>query len=371
MSRAKPPIPSALALLATPLSWAYGVGVGLRNARFDRGAGVRTLPLPVISIGNITAGGTGKTPTVAWIAAQLAVRGHRPVIAMRGYGAKPGTMGDEEREYRQILAGVEVVAHPQRADAILRHLAAAEAASGPDCVLLDDGFQHRQIRRDLDLVLVDATRPSLDDRLLPSGWLREPARALARADAVIVTRSRGHDAALAAAIERLHGKPPIAWTEHAWRSLDRYGATASDRLPVGWLRGRRVLIACGVGHPASVIADAEAAGATVANAILRRDHASVDAAGLAGIIAAGRGADAILVTRKDWVKIEPLRAAGAMPEDAPPFVVPDLRISFLEGEEALLRRLREAIAGDAREPSRGLARDGGSSPRALPAARRE
>jgi tetraacyldisaccharide 4'-kinase len=355
MSAAKPPIPQAFALLAAPLAWAYGIGVALRNGRFDRGLGIRSVPPPVISIGNITAGGTGKTPMVAWIARALRQRGHQPLIAMRGYGSKPGSMGDEEREYRAILDSVEIVAHPQRADAILRYLASvADPSRAPDCILLDDGFQHRQLRRDLDLVLVDATRPALEDRLLPSGWLREPARALARADAVIVTRSRGVDPTLAKAIERLHGKPPLAWTEHAWRSLDRHDRAASDRLPLGWLRGKRVLIACGVGHPASVIADAEASGARVADAIILRDHAAIDRAALERIQQAARGTDAVLVTRKDWVKIELLRSADAREgaADAPPFVVPDLSISFLEGEEALLRQLREAIAADAR-PARG------------------
>jgi len=358
VSAARPPSsplggPAPLALLAAPLAWAYGVGVGLRNARFDRGVGVQRLPLPVISVGNITAGGTGKTPMVTWIASQLRLRGHRPLIAMRGYGARPGVMGDEEREYRALLDAIEVVAHPKRADALRRHLAAPPAqANPPDCILLDDGFQHRQIHRDLDLVLVDASRPALGDRLLPSGWLREPARGLARADAVIVTRSSGEDPTLARAIERLHGRPPIAWTEHAWRALDRFGPAASDRLPVGWLRGKRVLVACGVGNPRSVIADAEGAGAIVVNSILLRDHAAIDASGLARIVAAGRGADALLVTRKDWVKIEALRTGEGdrASAEGPPFVVPDLRISFLEGEESLFRRIREAIAADPGAP---------------------
>lgn len=338
-----PPLPAPLALLAAPLAWAYGLGVRFRNARFNRGEGVRSLPLPVISVGNITAGGTGKTPFVTWTARALRERGHRPLIAMRGYKAKPGEQGDEEREYRAMLEGITVIANPERFEAVRDHLARAAPDRMPDCVLLDDGFQHRQVGRDLDIVLIDATRPALEDRLLPSGWLREPATALRRAGAVVVTRAEQIDPALSEAIARLHGAPPIAWTRHAWRGLDRFGTRGQERLPLGWLRGKRLTTFCGIGNPRSVHATATALGASIVADVPAADHASVTAESLRRVVATARGSDAILVTRKDWVKFADV-VGGIAAADAPDFVVPDLAIEFLEGEEAMIAALRGAIA---------------------------
>jgi tetraacyldisaccharide 4'-kinase len=340
METARTPLPTALAWAARPLAWCYGAGVALRNARFDRGAGVRTLPVPVVSIGNLVAGGTGKTPCVAWTVSALTSRGHRPLIAMRGYGARPGVQGDEELEYRSILPNVPVVAHPRRADAVLSHLAAHPDAC--DAVVLDDGFQHRGIARALDVVLVDATRPSLDDALLPSGWLREPAANLRRAHVVVVTRASEVDAALASRIAALHGRPPIAWTRHAWRGLDLHASDGGGgRVATTWLRGRCVALVCGVGHPGSVVASLEAHGAKVVATRILRDHAAFDAASVRELARIAANADALVATRKDWVKLAPFERERS---GLPPIVVPDLAIEFLEGEDAYLAALRRALA---------------------------
>ena len=350
------PLPERLRFLAIPMAWAYGIGVRVRNARFDAGSGVRELSVPLISIGNITAGGTGKTPFVAWTAAALRQRGHHPVIGMRGYGAAPGERGDEELEYAAILPQVPVVAHPDRHAALTRYLTTRSGrpadAPSPDCVILDDGFQHRQLRRDLDIVLIDAQRPGLDGRLLPSGWLREPASGLRRASAVVVTRSdRPSMRALSESIARIHGKAPIAWTQHAWRRLDRHGEGVEDSLPVSWLRGKRITLLAGVGNPGSVRRAAEAEGATVAGEVSVPDHVQVTETLVRRAIGASEGSDALLVTRKDWVKLaRHFASVGGLPRDAPPWIVPDLAIEFVEGpdgtmgDERMLALLRAAIA---------------------------
>jgi tetraacyldisaccharide 4'-kinase len=333
------------------MSWLYGLGVRLRNARFNAQSGVQRLPLPVISVGNLTAGGTGKTPMVAWLARELRARGHRPLIAMRGYGAVRGERGDEEREYAELLPNVPVVANPKRFEAVTAFLAGqADPSAGPDCVLLDDGFQHRQVARALDLVLVDAQRPALDDRLLPSGWLREPASGLRRASAVIVTRSeRAGMEALEREIRRCHGGAPIAWTRHVWRRLECHhdGVTATE--PTKWLRDRKLVLFAGVGNPESVRRTAEEEGALVVRSIAARDHVRVTDGVLREITEAARSADALLVTRKDWVKIAPLlERLGA--SDMPPWVVPDLALEFVEGpdqeigDERLMALVRKALA---------------------------
>ena len=165
--------------ITVPASWIYAAVVGIRNRGFDRGRNVWKADLPVISVGNLTLGGVGKSPMVAWIADLLIRQGHAPVIAMRGYMARPGEMADEHAEYLDRLEEIKVVASPDRTGALKSFLSDNTQI---DCILLDDGFQHRYIHRDLDLVLIDATRNTLRDRLLPQGRLREPLVNLQRAD---------------------------------------------------------------------------------------------------------------------------------------------------------------------------------------------
>jgi tetraacyldisaccharide 4'-kinase len=319
-----------MAPLTIPASMAYGAVVAWRNRRFDRGRGVRRLAVPVISVGNITTGGTGKTPMVAWIAETLRARGVKPMIAMRGYAAPRGGAGDEEREYAQRLPGVAVVAHPDRH----RALTAALGSTHAGCVLLDDGFQHRQLARDLDLVLIDAGAGALEDRLLPAGHLREPAAALQRAHGVIVTGAADVDPDLARRIAAVARRPPLAWCRHAWAGLALHGPEpgAARAAPAAWLEGKRVLVMLGVGRPERVRRQVEQARATIAAELAARDHQRYGAAALERARRMCRGLDAMVVTLKDWVKIAPLRDERPWPC---PIVVPDLRIEFLAGQREL------------------------------------
>src|SRR5262249_33431092 len=159
-------------------------GAELRNAAFDRGwRRVHRLPVTVVSVGNLTVGGTGKTPTVAWLCALAAARGRRPGVLARGYGRAPGALLNDEGE---MLAGAgpgrRTERAPDRAAAGRRLL-----TRGADFVVLDDGFQHRRLHRDVDLVCLDARLPFGIGRCLPAGELREQPAGLQRADAVIPT----------------------------------------------------------------------------------------------------------------------------------------------------------------------------------------
>src|SRR5881394_190373 len=136
----------------------YGAAISLRNRRFDRGKGVVTFDRPVVSVGNLSVGGTGKTPMVLHLARVLTEAGHRPCVAMRGYGAADGQKADEAREYHRAIRNLPVVAQPDRTLGLIE-LFGTEHGSEVDCVILDDGFQHRQIARQYDIVLIDATRP--------------------------------------------------------------------------------------------------------------------------------------------------------------------------------------------------------------------
>ena len=187
----------AVELLRLPSALVAGL-TRLRAAGYERGWLARVaVPAPVISVGNLTAGGTGKTPFVAFLALSLGARGRRIGILSRGYGAPRGEArreNDEARWYRENLPGVELVQDPDRVRG-----AEELVERGVDVILLDDGFQHRRLARDLDLVLVDASRPwglpppngggEPVQACLPRGLLREPPRALARADALVITRA--------------------------------------------------------------------------------------------------------------------------------------------------------------------------------------
>src|SRR5436190_16306424 len=177
----------ALWMLAHPYGWI----VRRRNARFDRGLVQPTkVAAPVISVGNLTVGGTGKSPFVAWLARWFLDRGTSVTIISRGYGSRGGKPNDEALELAARLPGVPHLQNPDRIAAANQALATNPA----QVLILDDGFQHRRLARDLDIVLLDALAPFGYGHLLPRGLLREPIESLARAQVVALSRSDAVDA---------------------------------------------------------------------------------------------------------------------------------------------------------------------------------
>ena len=347
------PLPGVLAPVTMSASWFYRLAIRARNARFDRGLGVATVDRPVISVGNLTTGGVGKTPMVIWLVELLTKHRHRPVIAMRGYGSARGGRSDEEAEYLDRLGDVPVVADPDRAAALREFLADHREV---DCVVLDDGFQHRGIARQLDLVLIDASRETFADRLLPAGHLREPIANLRRADAVVVTRAESVDDALSAQIAQNLGKPPVAWSRHMWSDLDLWRAGGSDSVETEWLAGKRVLTMLGVGHPGSIVSQVQAAGAAVVVNVPVRDHQRYDRAKLAAARDLCRGLDAMVTTAKDWVKVRRLIDFQTWPV---PVVVPRLAIEVFHGAGELEDLVLAAVAGSTAPPGQRAGSSGG------------
>lgn len=282
----------------------------LRRALYATGLErTRSLPVPVLSIGNLAVGGTGKTPFTAWIAAGLRGRGHHPGILSRGYGPRaaggPGSLSDEGAVLRRAL-GDEV---PLREDANRLRGGRRLLAEFPDTdvLLLDDGFQHWQLARDLDVVLLDATRPFGYGHLLPRGLLREPPRALERAGVVVVTRAERVDAG---ALEEIRAR--VAELSSAVLAVARSRPAGVEVDGVthepGWLRGRRVFAVCGIGNPQSFVAHLEALGAVVVGRRFLPDHAAPTTGAWTGLREGARaaGAEVVVTTRKDAVKVERL-----------------------------------------------------------------
>lgn len=292
-------------LLRSPWRWlglpgwcVYRPLVALRNTAYDLGwKPILRLPVPVISIGNLAVGGTGKTPMVAWIAAHLSSQGHRPAILMRGYRSDANGTNDEARLFTApVVCNADRVAGGQRA-----------IADGATCLLLDDGFQHRRLHRDLDLVLIDATCPWGGGAVLPLGLLREGLGSLARAQAVIVTRSDQVDAAALAAIDRRLSRwnIPIMHARHAPVRLT--SLQGSDSSPPELLRGRPVLLASGIGNPVGFERTAAALGWSITGHRRFPDHHPFTQADADALAQAASAANATLVvTDKDAVKLRAL-----------------------------------------------------------------
>src|SRR5207248_6212920 len=183
-----------------PSAALYRASIGVRGALYDAGVLTTHDPvLPTLSVGNVTVGGTGKTPVAAWIASQLVERGERPGIVLRGYGE------DEPLVHARLNPTVPVIVAPDRVVGI-----AMARDAGATVAVLDDGFQHRRVSRAADLVLVSADRWSPSPRLLPAGPWREPLDALRRATIILITRKAAKDievdavnSALATAVPRI------------------------------------------------------------------------------------------------------------------------------------------------------------------------
>ncbi len=341
------PAPTGLPGLVTrPMSWLYRIGINQRNRAFDAGRGVTRLDRPVISVGNLSTGGTGKTPMVHLIVNALIENGHHPAIAMRGYGAKPGEKGDEQREHELVLPGVPIVAQPDRL-AGLSALFTTTEGQRVDCVVLDDGFQHRKIARDLDIVLIDATRPPDRDALLPRGHLREPVGSLSRAGLVILTHAERVDpdelGRIEVVLRRGGARCPILRARHVWAGCTRFTRVEdrweSESMPVEQLHARRVCGVCGIGNPDAFRAMLMQHGLKVEAMIELPDHAKLGDSDLHAWVAASNGAENqdFFMTRKDWVKAEGLDAwtSGIS------VIVPELTIDL--GDD--LEPLENALTG--------------------------
>jgi tetraacyldisaccharide 4'-kinase len=338
---------TALALGELP----YALVARARNAAFDVGLrGAARLPRPVISVGNITAGGTGKTPVVRWLAGQLRAGGRTVAVLSRGYKAAPGTLGDEQRMLADLLASepgtppVIIRAHPSRAaagQAVLRE------HPGVQAFVLDDGFQHRQLARDFDLVLVNAAEPFGYGRVIPRGLLREPLAGLRRAGAFLLTRvdQAGPDrlAVIRDVLRRHNPGAPVYESVHAptgFRAPDvgGVGGDSAGRpvLPLDALRDRRWFAFCGIAGPGSFVRQVERIGGTNAGHRAFPDHHPYSNADLRRVRAeaAAAGADVLVTTEKDWVKLAALPAATDV--TAPPIWRLDVQIQFNEGGEAAL-----------------------------------
>lgn len=310
-----------------PAERLFRLSVGVRNLAYDRGWLSAAPPvIPVISVGNLAVGGAGKTPVAAWIAARLAAWGERPAVVLRGYGA------DEVAVHRELNPSVPVIAAPARAQGVTR-----AAAEGATVAVLDDAFQHRALARSLDVVLVAAESWDPRPRLLPRGPWRETPDALRRAGLVVVTRKSAPPARAAAVARELGRWAPdqgIAVCALLPERLSPLHAPDSP-LPLAWLQHRTVLAVTSLADPQPLLRQLRDLGAAV-EALSYPDHHEF-APGDCEVIRAAAAGRALVVTRKEAVKLRPLLSAGMEA------VVLEQRLVVESGGEALDAALRRAL----------------------------
>ncbi|MEX0614240.1 MAG: tetraacyldisaccharide 4'-kinase [Pirellulales bacterium] len=326
--------PTALRGLLRAAEVPYTLGVVWRNRRYDNGqAPSHRVGVPVVSVGNLTLGGTGKTPMVKWLARWLRQKNVHVAVVSRGYGAKAGQENDEALELRQSLPDVPHVQNPNR-------VAAARQAINElnsQLILLDDGFQHRRLARDLDIVLLDALEPFGFDHVFPRGTLREPVSSLRRAHVVCLSRADVLAAPERAAIRRRVAQiaPQAAWCEAAHAASGLINA-AGESQPVEMLAGRRIAAFCGIGNPAGFRHTLATIGCELVAWRAFPDHHTYSATDLASLtaMAADCRADILLCTQKDLVKLPHQDLAGM------PLWAITLEMKVLSGQDLFEQALR-------------------------------
>jgi tetraacyldisaccharide 4'-kinase len=316
------------ALLA-PAQAAFRAAVMARAFLYDhRLLKVSDVSVPVVSVGNLSVGGTGKTPVAAWLARQLLERGLAPAIVLRGYG------GDETLVHERLNESVTVIESADR----LRGMREA-LAEGVDAIVLDDAFQHRRAGRDADVVLIDADTWTGTTRLLPAGPWREPLSALRRASLVIVTRKIAHEDSVSAvkrAVARVAPAVPVATVCLAPGELR--STVTGQTMPLHALEGADVTPNAAIAHPDAFFRQLTRLGAVVRPHAFR-DHYPFTARDAQRLAASARASDFAVCTLKDAVKLESL-----WPPEAGSLWYVSQRLKVEDGKQYVDRLLDDLLA---------------------------
>jgi tetraacyldisaccharide 4'-kinase len=341
----KHPFCALLRIPLLPFSVLYGAAMAGRRAAFERGL-LPTLRLeaPTISVGNITAGGTGKSPMVRFLAQRLVDAGRRPLVFSSGFGspADSGSLDEEGAALARAVPGARVLQAPDARRALARVF---EAPDPPGAVVLDDGFQKLALRRDLDVVMIDATRPFGSGLPIPAGALREWPGALSRADVVVISRTELADpAAVDALRKRIAGRAPRAAVIRQRHEPARL--VFSGREPAT-LRGVPVWLVSAIAHPRAFEETVKSLGAKVLGHDAFRDHAPMPRARVEQVLgrAKAAGAGLVLASAKDAPKLDGFRSAS------PPVDALDIAVAFADDPAPLLDRLDSLFEREVNVPA--------------------
>jgi tetraacyldisaccharide 4'-kinase len=326
------------------MSFAYERGIRARNAYYDTWAMPVWLDIPVVSVGNLTVGGTGKTPMTIWLCERMLARGRKPSVLSRGYKATEHGGADELLLISRRVPQAVAIAHPDRAQAGRLAIAEYDARAA----ILDDGFQHRRLGRDLDLLLIDATRPFGYGHVLPRGLLREPISSLRRADAIILTRSDQASPEQQEGIEKeVRGWAagvPIVRAVHRFAGFADLAGRPAD-VPTG-------PTACfaGIARPDALVRTLTDIGFGPVDSAFYPDHYDYSQADTDALIAWARdlGVECLFTTEKDAVKLARLEIDWPVPVFS---VV--VHMEMLDDGERVLDELIDRMLKDHEDAARG------------------
>ena len=318
----------------------YCAAMLVRNAFFSFGLRkIAKAQRPVVSVGNITAGGTGKTPLVIELCRYVQSLGMNAAVLSRGYKAKDG-LADEPAEIMLACPPMRVFVNSDRAEG------AREAVDSvnPDLLILDDGFQHRKLHRNLDIVAIDATCPFGFGRVLPAGLLREPIAGLKRADICIITKCEGADQSTVAGIEerilQVSSGMPIAKCRQV---LTLFVGLDGGARQIREIAGLKAFVFCGIGNPDAFKANIEKSGIVVSDCYFFPDHHRYADSDLRLILSKSQNYDIIIMTRKDYVKIEALADSDVFESFKAKAGYLELGIEFIEGQDKLHRLIDKLV----------------------------
>ena len=326
----------------------YSIIIWLRNFLYSKGwLKAYRANAVVISIGNITVGGTGKTPLVIRLCELLGKKDISCAILTRGYKTKKGKFSDEPAIFAESCPDAKVIVNPDRV------AGAKEAVEkfGAKALIMDDGFQHRRLARDVDVVTIDGTQPFGYGRMLAAGLLREPIASLKRADAVIITRcDQISETELTQLEERLRQANPdmiIARSVHVPISAK---SMSGEEISIDELKGKSIFAFCGIGNPDAFLNTLEKLGANPVGSKIYNDHYQYTNNDIADIYeeAGHFQADLILSTQKDRTKINLL---GSVKKGIP-FAYLAIELKFLSGEDKFTQLIENVLA--VKIVSRGL-----------------
>jgi tetraacyldisaccharide 4'-kinase len=332
----------------------YSLIVKLRNFLYSkRWLEIHTANMLVISIGNITTGGTGKTPLVIWLCNTInqksKIKNQKCEVAIltRGYKTEQNYT-DEPAILAESCPQAKVIINPDR-------VAAARLAvgAGANVLIMDDGFQHRRLYRDLDIVTIDATCPFGYGKLLPAGLLREPVASLKRADAAVLTRcDQISESELRQLEKELHEINPDMIIAKSIHNPISAKSTTSEEITIKQLMDRKVFAFCGIGNPNAFLSTIKSIGVHLAGSKIYNDHYHYTSSDIDDIYEQANrlGADFVLSTQKDYTHCATLsgvaqeKTEGAMQYEIP-FAYLAVEIKFIAGEDKLKQLIEDSLAG--------------------------
>ena len=313
------------------VSRGYSLAVALRNLAYDiRLLRAHKVNAAVISVGNITAGGTGKTPLVIWLCNYLSEKSLSCAILTRGYKSAPGKLTDEPAILAKSCPDARVIINADRVAGAQK----ATLENAFDVLVMDDGFQHRRLARDIDILTIDATCPFGFGYLLPAGLLREPVKNIKRSDIVVITRS---DQVAGSVMDEIEGTiKKIAPEILIAKTICRYPCAVGMKgrsMTMNELRSGKVFVFCGIGNPDAFTGQLARCGMTVTGSRLYNDHHDYTPQDMEDIYEEAKylGADTVVTTQKDWVK-----AALLIKDiDDITFVYLKLELEFISGYDKI------------------------------------